>query len=197
MQEIKSAPRFSAFGKGIKQTQPEEVWDIKKAYDYLISDEAKKTTGHLRTLSGDDARRFKAANFRFCTFSGVFQYRNAKSLTSHSGLMTIDIDDIDAPDKLEEIRRQLIADSRFSTALLFTSPSGNGIKWIPYVGNIAAEAHGEWFDLLRNYLVFEYGIAIDKSGRDVCRTCFLPYDAGCYINPEFNTTSTSIIKGNE
>lgn len=187
------APCFSVFGKGIKQTRPEEVWDIKKAYDYLISDEAKEVTEHLRTLSGDEARGFKAANFRFCTFSGVFQYRSAKNLTSHSGLMTIDIDDIDNPDKLEEIRRQLIADRRFSTALLFTSPSGNGIKWIPYVGSVTAENHGEWFDLLRNYLVFEYGIVIDKSGRDVCRTCFLPYDADCYINPEY-TTSDTIIK---
>lgn len=182
------APRFSAFGKGIKLTQPEEVWDLKKAYDYLVSDEAKEATESLRTLSGKEARQFKADHFRFCTFSGVFKYRNAKSLTSHSGLMTIDIDDIDSPDEQQEIRRKLIADSRFTTALLFTSPSGNGIKWIPYVGSIGAETHGEWFDLLRDYLVFEYGIACDKSGRDVCRTCFLPYDADCYINPEYLTT---------
>jgi hypothetical protein len=27
-------------------------------------------------------------------------------------------------------------------------------------------------------------VAVDASGSDVCRACFLPYDPKCYINPK-------------
>lgn len=185
-EEIKMCPQFSVFGMGIKSTNPEAVWDLIETYRYIIGDEAKDATEHLRLLSNKaEARDYKAGHFRFCTFSGVFNRRAASALVSHSGLMTIDIDDIESSSELSRIRELLIHDKKFDTAMLFVSPSGNGIKWIPFIGNITADRHGEWFDCIKNYLVFEYGISIDKSGRDVCRTCFLPHDAECYLNPEY------------
>ena len=39
------------------------------------------------------------------------------------------------------------------------------------------------FQAMQQHVAFHYGIAIDKSGSDVCRACFLPYDPACYINP--------------
>jgi len=39
------------------------------------------------------------------------------------------------------------------------------------------------FQTMQQHVAFHYGIAIDKSGSDVCRACFLPHDPECYINP--------------
>ena len=36
---------------------------------------------------------------------------------------------------------------------------------------------------MQQHVAFHYGIAIDKSGSDICRACFLPHDPECYINP--------------
>ena len=32
---------------------------------------------------------------------------------------------------------------------------------------------------------FNYGIVVDKSGSDVCRACFLPWDSECFINSKY------------
>ena len=34
-----------------------------------------------------------------------------------------------------------------------------------------------------NYVRATYGIEVDKSGKDISRACFLPFDSKAYINP--------------
>ena len=85
-------------------------------------------TQKLRAISDKtEARKFKAFQFDYVTFSGVFTSRGDKNLKAHSGLMVIDFDHLQEPDKLKE---RLLNDQYFETELLFTSPSGDGLKWI-------------------------------------------------------------------
>ncbi len=37
-----------------------------------------------------------------------------------------------------------------------------------------------------NYIAKTYGVAVDKSGRDLSRACFLPHDPNAYLNPAYN-----------
>ena len=70
------------------------------------------------------------------------------------------------------------------TALCFVSPKGRGVKWIVRLPEWAQyDDFKLTFQTMQQYVGFHYGIAIDKSGSDVCRACFLPYDPECYINP--------------
>jgi phosphoribosylformimino-5-aminoimidazole carboxamide ribonucleotide (ProFAR) isomerase len=55
-------------------------------------DYERKTVYNKNPL--EEARKFKAFNFDYVTFSGAFSKRNDKHLKKHSGLLTIDFDHI-------------------------------------------------------------------------------------------------------
>ena len=63
------------------------------------------------------------------------------------------------------------------------SPSGDGLKWIIPI-DLAEYTHGDYFQAVAAYILQRYSVQIDKSGRDVSRACFLPYDPNAFINPE-------------
>ena len=81
----------------------------------------------LCSITGkDQARKYKAENFDFCTFSGIFHTRNKDGLLQ-SDLLCIDFDHVTDIPSLHE---KLLKDPCFDTELLFRSPSGDGLKWI-------------------------------------------------------------------
>jgi hypothetical protein len=95
--------------------------------------------------------------------------------------------DFDHLTNLETLRQALLADEYFDTQLLFVSPSGDGLKWIislsPPLGDLGGYTHGDYFAAGANYIFQTYGVAVDKSGRDISRACFLPHDPQIFINP--------------
>ena len=183
---------FSFFKAPVRNTIPHKSISLLDAYNYIVGDYAKQRTEKLRFLlsqlppSGGQgvARQFKASTFDYCTFSGMFQTRNDKALITHSGLLCIDFDHLQSVDLL---RNQLLQDEYFETQLLFVSPSGDGIKWIisisPPVGDLGGFSHSNYFAAVANYILQTYGVAVDKSGRDISRACFLPHDPQAFINP--------------
>ena len=80
----------------------------------------------------------------------------------HSGLMCLDFDHIE---NMEEVKQQILNHEYFDTELLFTSPSGNGLKWIIPV-DLKGWEHSRFFKAVAN--------------------CILPYDPQAYINPKYN-----------
>ena len=129
---------------------------------------------------------FKVLNFEYATFSGEFNYRNAKSLCSRSPYLTLDIDHLGSVDEARELQRTLVIDTNIETDLCFVSPSGNGVKWVVTLPEwTEGMAFREQYEQVRRYVGFTYGIDPDKSGSDVCRACYLPYDPQCYVNPKY------------
>lgn len=104
--------------------------------------------------------------------------RAAEQLKDYSGLMTIDVDKLPS-DKINKLKIELKKDPY--TAILFTSPSGNGLKVIVKVEG-GPEMHTQNFIGLEYYYHKKYGIDIDKSGKDVSRLCFLSYDPNLLCN---------------
>jgi hypothetical protein len=172
---------FSFFRAPISNTLPHNSITLLDAYHYLIGHFARQRTLTLRSLSdAQQARRFKASNFDYCCFSGIFSKRNDNALIRHSGLMCIDFDHLPDPD---DLFRRLLLDDYFDTQLLFRSPSGDGLKWIIPI-DLAEYNHGDYFQAVAAYILQRYSVQIDKSGRDISRACFLPYDPNAFINPE-------------
>lgn len=95
-QTVQQEPTFSFFQAPIQNTKPSRCVTISDIGHYIANDQkAEANTLALRKLSSaDDARKFKASHFDFCTFSGVFSKREAKSLIAHSGLLCLDFDHI-------------------------------------------------------------------------------------------------------
>lgn len=188
--------KFSIFPKGYRNqkgqavlaTRPQQSQTIAWAYDYITSVRAQWATETLRSMLGnaskDELADFKKVNFEAATFNGVFSYRNARSLVTRSPFIVIDIDDLSSTEEARHVQQQLTRDTKVETALCFVSPKGRGVKWIVRLPVWAQhDDFKQTFQTMQQHVGFHYGIAIDKSGSDVCRTCFLPYDPECYINP--------------
>lgn len=174
---------FSFFRKPVRNTEPLRCITVPDIYRYIVGPYAKAQTETLRSITDRDAaRRYKAENFDFCTFSGTFRCRGKDGLLLHSELLCIDFDHVaDIP----SLRERLLRDEYFETELLFRSPSGDGLKWIVAVDRKGWE-HGDFYRAVCNYLMQSGCPEPDRSGSDVARSCFIPHDAEAFINPKYN-----------
>jgi hypothetical protein len=171
---------FSFYKSPIKNTVPHKSATLLQIYNAITGDFYKERTDKLRSfVDPKQARQFKANNFDYCTFSGVFTSRNDKNLVQHSGLLAVDFDHLP---NLKEVRQALLADDYFDTQLLFISPSGDGLKWIIPI-DTSQTPHSEYFTAVAKYILQTYSIEVDKSGRDISRACFLAYDPNAFIHP--------------
>ena len=151
---------------------------LEDAYDHIRHSSYGQTI-KLRTLEEKEtARAYKSGKFDFCTFSGIFTYRDEQHLVRHSGLLCLDFDHLD---DVERHFKTLSEDPRCPTALLFRSPSGDGLKWVIPI-DVSVMSHEEWFDALAAYVKDTYGLEADKHCRDVTRACFLPNDPKAYMD---------------
>ena len=169
----------SFFKAPVRNVFPAETLRLHQVFELITSDKYKKITEDLRAITDvKEARKFKANHFDYVTFSGVFEKRNDNNLKQHSNLLTIDFDHLE---NLQELRKQLLNDEYFETEMLFTSPSGDGLKWIIRI-DISEVTHSEYFTAVANYIKHNYNIEVDQSGKDVSRACFLPYDPTAFLH---------------
>ena len=176
------SPRFSYFKAPVYNTQPHAEVCLTEVYKMIKSGVFKEQTSTLQAITnGKQAREYKAQHFDYVTFSGVFSARSNDALQTHSGLMCIDFDHLP---NIYEVKEALINDALLETELLFTSPSGDGLKWIIST-DLTEVTHEEYFQAVSNYLSHTYNLEIDKSGKDVSRACFLPYDNNIFINDKY------------
>jgi hypothetical protein len=174
----KGKGRISFFEAPISNTKPWGELSLGEVHRLITGEKYKARTGHLRALADKgEARKYKAANFDYCTFSGVFALRANHALVEHSGLLCMDLDHLS---DVAEMKKRLLADPLFDTQLLFVSPSGDGLKWV-FPIDLSRASHEDYFDGVAHYLQVCYGVEADKSGRDVSRACFLPYDPEAYL----------------
>jgi len=177
-------PNISFFRKPITNTYPYRNISLEQVYKLIKSDRYKEQTKILRDiLLPKSARKYKAERFDYVTFSGTFAKRADKDLIQHSNLLCLDFDHLK---NLKDLKQSLLTDDYFETQLLFTSPSGDGIKWIIEI-DIQKETHQNWFQAISNYLKSTYQVIPDTSGKDISRACFLPHDADVFINPKHQT----------
>ena len=83
---------FSYFRAPITNTEPLSSFSLLDAYHFITGPIAKKTTEHLRTLTGKAHSIFKQNSFDYCTFSGIFSSRRNGALLRHSNLVCFDFD---------------------------------------------------------------------------------------------------------
>ena len=182
---MENAPssKFQFYKAPLKTVHSNRTMTIKEAYQYITSLEPMERTHILRSIKNKkEARKFKETDFDFACFGGTFSYRAAEKLIEHSGLMCLDYDHVGNRWQLWSLREKLLQDPILKTELLFTSPSGDGLKQVVEI-DFTLGSYQQWFKMLRNYILKTYQVEIDKSCSDVCRACLLPHDASCYVNP--------------
>ena len=156
---------------------------IVDAYNYITSRQAMYATQELRRIKDHkEAQLYKLRNFRIATFAGVFSKRSSNALVTPSGYMVIDIDKLKSKAQVQDVRYICSSDPRLRPQLVFTSPSGLGVKAVIEIDSARFISFKEFFSWVTMYMQFEYGIEVDRSGSDICRACYLPYDPECWMN---------------
>ncbi|MEX2335707.1 MAG: BT4734/BF3469 family protein [Fulvivirga sp.] len=176
------APVFSYYAKPVTNINPTREIDLVEAYSMIKGDAFATCTSTLRSIhDAKEARKYKAFQFDYVTFSGTFSKRNDKNLRKHSGLLTIDFDHVQ---DISGLKAELLKDQYFETELLFVSPSGDGLKWVIPI-DLTKASHQDYFKAVANYIQHKYQLEIDQSGKDISRACFLPHDPQIFINPKY------------
>tara|TARA_R110001632_G_scaffold109244_3_gene219441 strand:+ start:2239 stop:4254 length:2016 start_codon:yes stop_codon:yes gene_type:complete len=157
-------------------------FDLEKVIEWIRSGSGRfaKNISAVReaTEAGDlDRASELKKNLPAVMFSGQFSRRSSKCITSHSGMICMDVDKIDAPSKK-------VDEMRFDPHIVaaFVSPSGNGLKAIFAIPS-DVDKHRDAFEAAKRYLS-TYGLEADESGKDVSRLCFLSHDAELHYAPD-------------
>lgn len=175
--------KFSFFLPPASQVRPWRTMTIRQAYEYItLNVDAMQQTHRLRDCHDEKERQLiKRRSFAFATFSGTFTYRADTGLDAHSGLLCIDFDHLGNHFQLSDIKSRLIADPMLHTRLLFTSPSGDGLKWVIDIDLTLCD-HATWFRAVSNYAARTYRLEADQKCSNISRSCFLPHDPHAYIS---------------
>lgn len=180
--------RFSYFSAPITNNQPKCEISLDMVHSVITSNHFNEATKQLR-LSNDKSEQaeLKKTKLDYVTFSGVFKKRANDSLTNHSGLICLDIDDLKSVKRTKE----KIIDTQ-PPSLLFTSPRGNGLKVVYKIETNEGD-HIDYFKSLKELFSIELDIQIDDSCKDVSRACFLCHDPEAYLNKNAEVLDKSII----
>lgn len=171
---------FSVYRKGVWVTEPYGVMDPYAAYVYIRDGVARVQTEQLRRIyNNDKAKVFKHSQFETATFSGVYEKKCDDGLKKATGYVCFDIDHV----SVQHVKDILLGLKQFETVLMFTSPSGHGVKWV--VNNRSIFKHVDFYSAVSNYLREMHHIEVDMQARALSHGCLLPWDPEVYINPNF------------
>ena len=173
-------PQVSFFRNPISNTRPSACVDLATVQQLVTGRYLVEKTLQLRELSNpQEKRRYKATQFPYVTFSGIFASRREQDLIKHSSLVVFDFDDLE---DVTEVRQLLLFETALETEMLFVSPSGNGLKWVLRI-EPENGSHRDFFQGVSNYLWSEFRLKADASGRDLARACFLGFCPDSYLQP--------------
>jgi hypothetical protein len=140
----------------IKQGNPELISKIKK----------------LRAGDTDSKMQLMAI-----MFNGTFSERKDDGLIQHSGLCVLDFDKYPDAKTLQAERKRLM-DCPY-VYMMFTSPSGNGLKVVIRTPESTKFEHKRRFEAYKEYIQSDY---FDVANSNVSRVCFESYDPDAYLN---------------
>jgi VirE N-terminal domain len=184
--------KFSLFD-GLRDTTPSSTLSLSELVSWIKNpkDPLKEKTDtlrdHLDYYRLDDFKALKES-LPCVTLSGTFTKRGASGLELHNGFMSIDLDALGRD--FDRARDALRSDPH--CALLFTSPSGIGLKGLMRINPVpvSPEEHKTAFYAVESYIKKTYGLTIDAACSDVSRLAFLCHDADCHLNEEATALDT-------
>lgn len=161
--------------KQIKDTTGGHEVDIMDVVDGIRSGHWMEHVERVRSAEDKKSQREIKKTVPYFTPSGTFQHRRDDGLIQHSGILAIDVDNLDDP---KEVKSWLALD-RFSW-ITSESISGNGL--VVFV-KIDTSKHLESFEYLEKYYLQNYELKIDQACKDISRPRFVTFDPDVVVNP--------------
>jgi hypothetical protein len=154
-------------------TPPTKSISIQELHGLILGSKYKAITERLRSQLKTSKKAYdidKVKQLHSVIPSGEFSGFLDDKLIKHSNLFCVDIDGISQGDK-EHITKQL----SLSYVLLFTSPSGKGLKIIFRI-DTNKHSHLDWYFAFERYFKRKFNVNIDTKCKNVSRLCFLCHD---------------------
>jgi len=122
-----------------------------------------------------------------------FKARMDSHIQDYTGIVIIDIDIKDTT-TITRLRNMLPEDPYVYS--FFISPSG-GLK-VLYIVDSKAEDHKSCaYEQIKSWVEDNYGIEVDRSGKNISRLCYISYDPDLYFNPDYLTFEVDTTKKEE
>ena len=113
-------------------------------------------------------------------FSGLFSERRDDKLIAYSRLVSLDIDERDYTKVL--IAKAMLVEDPYIYSF-FESPN-RGLKLLMKVQTNANQHRDIAFPQCKEYIEDNYGLIVDRSGKNISRLCFVSSDPELYLNQE-------------
>ncbi len=169
--------KFSIY-KNIYDNQSSNTLSYDTFLDYIKTGRWEDQVHKVRIIKDYAERKKQKEQMPYVTISGFFaQERKAALITSHTGYLAMDIDNI--PSELDGTKTMLAADAYVNA--IFTSVSGTGLC---VIFKIDKDKHKEAFESISDYLLKTYQIIVDPSCKDVSRPRYVSYDPDLYHNDQ-------------
>jgi hypothetical protein len=173
---------FSFFRPPITNNFPAQEITLPQLARIISGTKYKDVTDSVRVLKLQQmesaAKKIKSTKLPYVTFAGVFTARKNDAVIRLSGLMCFDFDHIKNPERL---KLQLMDDENI--IMMFTSPSGDGLKVI-YIDPLEEDDYRGQYEVLKEYFKKEYRIEADKTS-DISRACFICHDPEVWCKFKF------------
>lgn len=173
---------FSYYTNGITETKPKDnnmtIDRLAKGIKTQFKTSTESLRLHLQQGDKEQADKIKRG-LDYVTFSGIFSKRGAKNIVTYSELLAIDLDDL--PDVVEA-KKTILEQTDIDIAMMFVSPSGNGLKVV--VPSTTEAEHLQVFRMYQRYFK-SIGFDVDESGKDIGRACFVCHDPDVYHSDTF------------
>lgn len=177
-----SAPEASfSFFKSTFDSRPAGSMSLTDMYNDIRRGKHKARIEQLRRLKATNPARYsqQKTNLPAVAFGGLFDARRKDGLSMASGLVVIDLDHL-KPEELQAVKVSLMADKH--TALVFVSPSGDGLKVVFRAEFTDDASFKQAWSAIARYLRAIYILEADETGKDISRLCYLSHDPEAYYN---------------
>jgi len=193
--------RFSYFLPPVWNTAPDGLLSLEEVWEYISGRKTlqisrkdtqsgvlsgigslQDVTQRVRSLTPEEygsRQTGKVTYLPLCTFGGVFSKREGDGLQETSGLVCLDIDHATSQGvSLEDLKGRLSQDREIGLRLLFTSPSGDGLKIVCKTsGQITdRESYRREFEILNSFVSRKYSVQLDSQTSNIDRGCLLCFD---------------------
>ena len=163
---------------GVKDTASAQTIPLDLFFEGVRSGKWQDVVLPIRAIKEKKQRDEAKKRAPLVTLSGQFYERKDDCIVRHSGVVGIDLDNLDDPEQLKE---QLKGD-RYILAM-FRSISGRGLC---LVFSINPSRHRDAFAGIQEYLFKTYQIACDPTSVNISRARFVSYDPHIYVSDNFD-----------
>lgn len=189
---------FSYFTGPITHTQPRAAITVQQLHAVItnppnyLREQVSAARTEYETNGKSEKYTVLKTGLDYFTVGGIFTRRRDNALVVASGLLVLDFDQLNG--QIGEAQAALLADTALAPALalLFTSPSGDGLKVV-----LAADPNYSRltnYERLARYLAGHYGwgITLDMKTAEISRACFLSCDPTAWLAPHYRAASSVI-----